>query len=54
MSRDVGQKIRRLLFVVPYVAKHPDGVEVDIPVVRGEQLRQRGTAELDAIAARYV
>lgn len=29
MSRDVGQKIRRLLFVVPYVAKHPDGVEVD-------------------------
>ena len=27
--RDVGQKLRRLLFVVPYVAKHPEGVEVD-------------------------
>jgi proteasome accessory factor C len=27
--RDVGQKLRRLLYLVPYVAKHPDGVEVD-------------------------
>lgn len=27
--RDVGQKLRRLLFLVPYVAKHPDGVDVD-------------------------
>jgi proteasome accessory factor C len=26
--RDVAQKLRRLLFIVPYVAKHPDGVEV--------------------------
>jgi proteasome accessory factor C len=26
--RDVAQKLRRLLFIVPYVAKYPDGVEV--------------------------
>src|SRR5262245_58793781 len=26
--RDVAQKVRRLLFIVPYVAKYPDGVEV--------------------------
>jgi predicted DNA-binding transcriptional regulator YafY/signal transduction histidine kinase len=27
--RDVGQRLRRLLYVVPYVAKHTDGVKVD-------------------------
>lgn len=27
--RDVGQRLRRLLYVVPFVAKHPDGVPVD-------------------------
>jgi proteasome accessory factor C len=27
--RDVSQKIRRLLYIVPYVAKHPEGVLVD-------------------------
>lgn len=27
--RDVGQRLRRLLYVVPYVAKHRDGVPVD-------------------------
>jgi proteasome accessory factor C len=27
--RDVGQKLRRLLWIVPYVAKHPEGVAVD-------------------------
>ena len=27
--RDVGQKLRRLLFLVPYVARHPEGVNVD-------------------------
>lgn len=27
-ARDVAGKLRRLLFVVPYVAKHPDGVAV--------------------------
>jgi proteasome accessory factor C len=29
MSRDVSQRLRRLLFIVPYVAKHPEGVAVD-------------------------
>ena len=28
--RDVSQKIRRLLYIVPYVAKHRDGVDVDV------------------------
>ena len=28
--RDVAQRIRRLLFIVPYVAKHPEGVAVDV------------------------
>jgi proteasome accessory factor C len=27
--RDVGQKLRRLLFIVPYVAKHAEGVPVE-------------------------
>lgn len=27
--RDVGQKLRRLLYIVPYVAKHREGVPVD-------------------------
>jgi len=27
--RDVAQRLRRLLFIVPYVAKHPEGVTVD-------------------------
>ncbi len=27
--RDVAQKLRRLLYIVPYVAKYPDGVPVD-------------------------
>ena len=27
--RDVGQRLRRLLYVVPYVAKHSEGVRVD-------------------------
>jgi proteasome accessory factor C len=29
MSRDVAQRLRRLLFIVPYVAKHPEGVAVE-------------------------
>ena len=27
--RDVSQKLRRLLFLVPYIAQRPDGVAVD-------------------------
>jgi proteasome accessory factor C len=29
VSRDVAQRLRRLLFIVPYVAKHREGVPVD-------------------------
>jgi proteasome accessory factor C len=29
MSRDVAQRLRRLLFIVPYVAKHAEGVAVE-------------------------
>lgn len=29
MSRDVAQKLRRLLYIVPYVAKHREGVPVE-------------------------
>ncbi|HUJ58896.1 MAG TPA: WYL domain-containing protein [Kofleriaceae bacterium] len=29
MSRDVSQRLRRLLFIVPYVAKHREGVTVE-------------------------
>jgi proteasome accessory factor C len=29
MSRDVAQRLRRLLYIVPYVAKHPEGVTVE-------------------------
>src|SRR5215469_1466502 len=29
MSRDVTGRLRRLLFIVPYVAKHPEGVTVE-------------------------
>ncbi len=28
--RDVSQKLRRLLYIVPYVAKHREGVDVDV------------------------
>jgi proteasome accessory factor C len=42
--RDVGQRLRRLLFVVPYVAKHPEGVPV-------EQLAKLLGAERDEMLA---
>jgi proteasome accessory factor C len=29
VTRDVAQKLRRLLYIVPYVAKHPEGVPVE-------------------------
>ena len=44
MSRDVSQRIRRLLFIVPYVAKHPEGVAV-------EQLAKLIGAERDELLA---
>ncbi len=42
--RDVAQKLRRLLYIVPYVAKHPEGVPV-------EQLAKMLGAERDALLA---
>ncbi len=42
--RDVSQKLRRLLYIVPYVAKHPDGVPVD-------QLAKMLGAERDELLA---
>jgi proteasome accessory factor C len=42
--RDVAQRLRRLLFVVPYVAKHPEGVPV-------EQLAKLLGAERDEMLA---
>ena len=40
--RDVNQKLRRLLYIVPYVAKHPEGVPV-------EQLAKMLGAERDEL-----
>ena len=42
--RDVAQRLRRLLFIVPYVAKHPEGVAVD-------QLAKMLGAERDELLA---
>ncbi len=42
--RDVAQKLRRLLYIVPYVAKHPEGVAVD-------QLAKMLNAERDELLA---
>lgn len=42
--RDVSQKLRRLLYIVPYVAKHPEGVPVD-------QLAKMLGAERDELVA---
>src|SRR5262249_49939274 len=42
--RDVSQKLRRLLYIVPYVAKHPEGVAVD-------QLAKMLSAERDDLLA---
>ena len=42
--RDVGQRLRRLLYIVPYVAKHREGVPV-------EQLAKMLNAERDELLA---
>jgi len=47
--RDVGQKLRRLLFVVPYVAKHPDGVPVEELAKRLGVDRDEMIADLDLL-----
>ena len=43
-GRDVGLKLRRLLYIVPYVAKHPEGVPV-------EQLARMLNTERDELLA---
>ena len=47
--RDVGQKLRRLLFVVPYVAKHPEGVLVEDLAKRLGVDRDEMVADLDLL-----
>jgi proteasome accessory factor C len=47
--RDVALKIRRLLYVVPYVAKHPDGVPVDQLAALLKIDREEMLADLDLL-----
>ncbi|KAB2897480.1 MAG: WYL domain-containing protein [Kofleriaceae bacterium] len=47
--RDVGQKLRRLLFVVPYVAKHPEGVPVEELAKKLGVDRDEMVADLDLL-----
>ena len=53
--RDVAQRLRRLLFIVPYVAKHPEGVAVEqlAKLIGGDRLHARIEEELNAIADHY-
>lgn len=48
--RDVAQRLRRLLFIVPYVAKHPEGVLVEqlAKLIGGE--RDELLADLDLLS----
>jgi proteasome accessory factor C len=48
--RDVSQKIRRLLFIVPYVAKHADGVPVDKLAKLLDADRDELLADLDLLS----
>lgn len=47
--RDASQRLRRLLFVVPYVAKHPDGVPVDELATLLEISREEMLEDLDLL-----
>jgi len=47
--RDVALKLRRLLYVVPYVAKHPEGVSVDDLAARLGIDRAEMLADLDLL-----
>ena len=47
--RDVGQKLRRLLYVVPYVAKHPEGVPVDELATMLDVSREHMLADIDLL-----
>jgi len=48
--RDVGQKLRRLLYIVPYVAKHPEGVSVDTLAKMLGAERDELLADLDLLS----
>ena len=48
--RDVSQKIRRLLYIVPYVAKHPEGVSVDTLAKMLGAERDELLADLDLLS----
>ena len=48
--RDVGQKIRRLLYIVPYVAKHPEGVPVDQLALQLNTERDELLADLELLS----
>lgn len=50
MSRDIAQKLRRLLYIVPYVAKHPEGVEVDKLAQMLGADREETLADLDLLS----
>ena len=48
--RDVAQRLRRLLFIVPYVAKHPEGVSVDALAKQIGAEREELLADLDLLS----
>src|SRR6478672_3904727 len=50
MSRDVAQRLRRLLYLVPYVAKHPEGVPVDELAKKIGADRDELLADLDLLS----
>lgn len=48
--RDVGQRLRRLLYVVPYVAKHTEGVPVDDLAAMLDVSRDHMLRDLDLLS----
>jgi proteasome accessory factor C len=48
--RDVAQRLRRLLYIVPYVAKHREGVTVDALAVKLGADRDELLADLDLLS----
>src|SRR3569623_1577929 len=50
MSRDVAQRLRRLLYLVPYVAKHPEGVPVEELAKKLGADRDEMLADLDLLS----
>jgi proteasome accessory factor C len=48
--RDVAQKLRRLLYIVPYVAKHREGVSVDVLAAALNTERDELLADLELLS----